>query len=134
MDALSISGHALTMTPRLTCHAMRSWLGACRVHELLTRDENQRKKIHFEKMARFPEAPLGELCPLGFLARPARRAATRSLFSGTWGFAAALRKTYQNWQPCPELSTAVIRVCRGLRHIRHFRPGKWMRCPSQVTH
>ena len=49
-------------------------------------------------MARFPEAPLGELCPLGFLARPARRAATRSLFSGTWGFAAALRKTYQN---CP---------------------------------
>ena len=59
-----------------------------------------------EKMARFPEAPLGELCPLGFLARPARRAATRSLFSGTWGFAAALRKTYQNWQPCPELSTA----------------------------
>ena len=110
MDALSISGHALTMTPRLTCHAMRSWLGACRVHELLTRDENQRKKIHFagfvKKWHATPEAPLGELCPLGFLARPARRAATRSLFSVTWGFAAALRKTYQNWQPCPELSTA----------------------------
>ena len=56
-------------------------------------------------MARFPEAPLGELCPLGFLARPARRAATRSLFSGTWGFAAALRKTYQNRGPQPNPCT-----------------------------
>ena len=36
--------------------------------------------------------------PLGSPARPARRAATRFLFSVNWGFAAALRKTYQN---CP---------------------------------
>ena len=73
MDALSISGHALTMTPRLTCHAMRSWLGACRVHELLTRDENQRKKIHsaakVKKWHAFPGAPLAGSAP-GFPGPP----------------------------------------------------------------
>ena len=78
MDALSISGHALTMTPRLTCHAMRSWLGACRVHELLTRDENQRKKIHFagfvKKWHASPRPRLANSAPWdSWPARPAAR-------------------------------------------------------------
>ena len=81
---------------------MRAWLGVCWVHELLTRDENQRKKVHsagfVEKWHASPGSRWRTL-PLGFPARAARRAATRFLFSVTWGFAEALRKTYQNRGP-----------------------------------